>query len=252
MTVRSCLYEGRVVHRRTSPVDHEFRFPLFMVYLDLEELDAVFDRRWLWSTRRAAFARFDRRDHVGSPEVPLGETVRALVADRTGHCPQGRVGLLTNLRYAGYLINPVSFYYCWDESGEHLETVVADVTNTPWNERYTYVLDERGRSKSGICASTPKEFHVSPFMQMDLGYRFTFTPPGERLAARIENLEGDGDRIFDALLTLERREICGSSLARSLVLHPFMTAQAAAAIYWQALRLYTKGAPFYAHPEVTT
>lgn len=250
--MRSSLYEGHVLHRRTVPVDHVFRFPLFMVYLDLGELDVVFERRWLWSTRGAAFARFDRRDHLGDPEVSLEESVRTLVADRTGHRPLGPIGLLTHLRYAGYLINPVSFYYCWDEGADALEAVVADVTNTPWNERHAYVLEAPDRELSGIRASSSKDFHVSPFMGMDLSYRWTFAPPRQGLSARIESIDPSGDRVFDAALAMVQRPIGTASLARALALHPFMTAQAAAAIYWQALRLYAKRAPFHPHPETNT
>ncbi len=247
--MRSCLYHGHVLHRRRVPVEHEFRFPLFMVYLDLEEIDVVFVRRWMWSTRRPAFARFDRRDHIGDPGVGLDESVRSLVERHTGSRPRGAIRLLTHLRYAGYLINPVSFYYCWDERGEQVEAVVADVTNTPWNERHTYVLERPTPNPTGIRAATAKDFHVSPFMPMDLSYRWTLAAPGQLLVARIENLEQNGGRIFDAVLTLERREISTASLARALVLHPFMTAQTTAAIYWQALRLYSKRVPFYPHPE---
>jgi len=247
--VRSCLYDGHVIHRRKVPVEHDFRFPLFMVYLDLSELDVVFDGRWMWSTRRPAFARFDRRDHIGNPDVDLDECVREIVEQRTGSRPRGPIGLLTHLRYTGYLMNPVSFYYCWDEVGDKLEAVVADVTNTPWNERHTYVLEPSAQSPPGLRAATAKDFHVSPFMQMDISHRWTLAPPGQKLAARIENLEPGGERIFDAVLSLDRREINAVSLARALVVHPFMTAQTTAAIYWQALRLYLKRAPFYPHPE---
>ena len=248
--MRSCLYDGHVLHRRKVPVEHEFRFPLFMVYLDLEEIDVVFERRWMWSTRRPSFARFDRRDHIGDPDVSLDESVRSVVEQNTGSRPRGPIGLLTHLRYAGYLINPVSFYYCWDERSEKIEAVVADVTNTPWNERHTYVLEQSAPNPTGIQAATSKDFHVSPFMQMDLSYRWTLAAPGQKLTARVENLEPSGERIFDAALTLERREISSASLARALVLHPFMTAQTAAGIYWQALRLYAKRIPFHPHPEI--
>jgi len=221
-----------------------------MLYLDLGELDAVFEGRWLWSTKRAAFARFDRRDHIGDPGVPLDESVRSLVEARVGRRPTGHIGLLTHLRYAGYLINPVSFYYCWDSNDEKVEAIVADVTNTPWNERHCYVLADDA-DRSGVRATSTKDFHVSPFMQMDLLHRFRFSVPRRRLRARIQNVEPSGEPIFDAALTLERREIDTASLAKALAMYPLITAQTAAAIYWQALRLYVKRAPFYPHPEMT-
>ena len=245
--MESCLYIGRVRHRRFRPVAHAFGFPLFMVYLDLAELDEVFRGRWLWSARRAALARFRREDHLGDPRVPLAEAVRDLVAERTGRRPQGPVRLLTHLRYAGYGFNPVSFYYCHDAGGR-LEAIVADVSNTPWNERHRYVLaaDPSGAATQRFASS--KDFHVSPFMGMDLDYGWTFHAPGERLAVRIENRERNGRVLFDAVLALRRREITGASLAFALVRFPLLTLQVIAAIYWQAFRLHRKGAPTFAHP----
>lgn len=249
--MQSCLYEGRVLHHRAVPVEHEFEFPLFLVYLDLAELDSVFAGRWLWSTRRPAFARFERGDHLGDPATALDESVRALVEERTGFRPQGSIRLLTHLRYAGYVFNPVSFYYCWDARNEEIEAVVAHVTNTPWQEQHSYVLRAPDQSEKGIRTWTSKDFHVSPFLQMDLEYRWTFEPPGEHLTARIESFEPGGGRVFDAALALERQPICTRSLARALLRHPLVTARATAAIYWQALRLTLKRTPFHPHPEIT-
>jgi DUF1365 family protein len=249
--VESCLYEGRVRHSRRRPVDHAFEFPIYMVYLDLEELPEVFRDRWLWSAERPAFAWFRRQDHFGDPRLPLDGCVRDLVEQRTGRRPLGAVRLLTHLRYAGYVINPVSFFYCFGEADERLEAIVAEVTNTPWGERHCYVLDP-GPSceRSGkIRLRTPKEFHVSPFMGMQLVYDWTLAEPGHHLELQIANCEDGGAPLFEAALSMERREIDGWSLARVLLRHPFITLQVAAAIYRQALRLRLKGAPFHSHPR---
>lgn len=244
--MESCLYVGRVRHRRFRPVEHAFEVPLFMTYLDLAELDEVFRGRWLWSARRPALARFRREDHLGDPEAPLDEVVRDLVAERSGCRPDGPVRLLTHLRYAGFVFNPVSFFYCYDRAGR-LDSIVADVTNTPWNERHQYVLPARG-ARGPLRFLTSKEFHVSPFMEMDLDYAWTFGEPGERLALRIENRAPGGRPLFDATLALRRREISGASLAATLARFPLMTLQVVAAIYWQAFWLHRKGAPTFAHP----
>jgi hypothetical protein len=246
--MKSALYVGRVRHRRLRPVAHAFDFPLFLVYLDLAELERVFRGRWLWSTRRPALARFRREDHLGDPAVPLDVAVRDLVESRTGRRPRGAVRLLTHLRTAGFLFNPVSFFYCFDEN-ERLEAIVADVSNTPWNERHRYVLPVTTPGAKRLRFRTAKDFHVSPFLPMDLDYAWTFHEPGERLAVRIENRARDGAPLFDALLALRRREITGASLAGALLRHPLLTLRVFAAIYWQAFRLRRKGAPVYAHPR---
>ena len=129
--MHSAIYHGWLRHRRFEPRAHEFRYPLFMVYLDLAELDTVFRGRWLWSTRRMAIARWRRQDYYGDPAQPLDAAIRELVEQKTGRRPQGPVRLLTHLRYFGYAFNPVSFYYCFAPDGERIETMVAEAPKTP-------------------------------------------------------------------------------------------------------------------------
>lgn len=252
--MKSALYLGWLDHRRRVPREHAFRYPLFMVYLDLAELDTVFRGRWLWSTTRAAPARFDRRDHLGDPAVPLDEAVRALVAERTGRRPSGPIRLLTHLRYFGYGFNPVSFYYCFDGADREVETVVAEVTNTPWGERHCYVLS-RGDTLTGAAlrAYSHKAMHVSPFHPMELDYRWRFGPPSRRLGVHMSLHPRDdatraGAPVFTATLALRRRPITAAALATMLLRFPLMTAQVIFAIHWQALRLWWKGVPVHDHP----
>jgi hypothetical protein len=219
---------------------------VFQLYLDLDELPGVFDRRWLWSARRPALAWFRRADHLGDPGRPLAEAVRDLVARETGVRPTGAIGLLTHLRYFGYVQNPVSFYYCWDAAHQAVDFLVAEVTNTPWGERHCYVVDLR-RGRGGSAPVTAKAFHVSPFMGMDQEYRWRVGVPGARLTVHLESLEG-GERVFAATLALRAEPLTGRTLALTLLRHPFMTARVTAGIYGQALRLWLKGVPFHPHP----
>jgi len=246
--VHSALYLGRVRHRRYAPVAHRLVYPLFMAYIDLDELDDVFCGSLLWSARRPAVAWLRRADYLGDPDVALAEATRLLVSERTGRRPAGAVRLLTHPRTLGFRMNPVSFYYCFD-ADDDLEALVSEVTNTPWDERHYYVIDREtaavGRSWSARLA---KQFHVSPFLPMEMEYRWRFAPPGRRLGVHIENF-GNGRKLFDATLSLGRRELTPQSLRAVVWRYPAMTLRVFLWIYLDALRLKLKGVPFFPHPR---
>ena len=253
---KSCLYVGQVRHRRFIPKPHQFSYKLFLVYLDLSELNSVFDRFWLWSIEKTNVAMFRRKDHLGDKRLSLDTSVRNYIEDSTGLRPEGAIRLLTHLSYFGFRFNPVSFYYCFDEKDENIEFIIAEVNNTPWGEQYCYLLDSiNNRQKIDNTESKlhryheKKRFHVSPFMPMDMQYDWRFSTPGELLSVHMENHQHQ-KKIFDATLKLKKREITSKNMALVLIQFPMITMKVVAAIYYQALRIWLKRIPFVNHPKV--
>jgi len=249
----SAIYEGTIRHRRFEPIEHSFRYPLFLMYLDLSELPDVLDPYPLFSARRRALARFRRKDFMGDPAQPLDECARDTVAAATGDRPAGPIRLLTGLRYFGHSFNPVSFYFCFGSDGERVDAVVADVQNIPWGERHPYVLARGDHRGTVLSEELEKTFHVSPLMGMDQTYSFRASEPGESIAVHIESRPRSGEqgKTFDATLNLRRRELSRGALTRMLARYPAMSLQVVAKIYAQSLRLKLKGARYYPHPEAS-
>ena len=248
-SMHSCLYRGYVVHRRRRPIAHRFRYPLYMAYLDLDEAPQLVERGLL-SPRRCAAAGFSPHDHLAMQPDGGAPSVREAVFQQTGLRLRGPVRLLTQLRNFGWYFSPLNLYYCFHEDQSSVAAVVAEVSNTPWREQHLYVLWEGNRSDPGgkLAFAHPKQFHVSPFMEMDVEYRWRLSEPREALRAAVSNRSAEGE-FFTAALSLSRLPLDRRRLGAALFQYPMMTARIMGGIYFQALQLWWKACPSYPHPN---
>jgi hypothetical protein len=263
---RHGICEGRVWHVRTEPFRHAFDYRVALLALDLDDLERAFAGHRFWSLDRLNIGSFHTRDHLGGT-TDLAGAARAAIFERLGFQPRGRVDLLCHPRYLGYTFNPVTFYlfHATDSSDaaedtraivdpspdrHGLEAILLEVTNTPWNERHLYALDCRGLA-SPLVFELDKAFHVSPFLPMDMRYRFRFEIDAGHFRVTKENLQ-DGRRHFIARMELERKPLTQSALSRLLLQFPPMTGRVIVAIYWQALKLWLRGARYHPKPVRTT
>lgn len=218
-----------------------------MPLVDLDALPNLVDNIPFWSARRFALAQFKRKDFLGDPDKPLVDEIRRRIKEEIGAEHKGKIFLLANWRYFGFQTNPIACYFCFDETGEQLEFLVAEVTNTPWGERHSYVLTAPPNN-APLATEFDKAMHVSPFNPMAMTYRWQSTPPGDTLAVRLSNFEA-GERVFDATLNLVAEPFTANTLSWAILRFPFMTIKIFVGIYWQALRIWLKGVPFHAHPN---
>jgi len=240
------IFKGQVTHHRVKPKKHSFAYDVSYLFIDLEQIQTAFTGNLFWSLDKFNLAAFHRKDYLGDASEPLIDAVKNLIRQEINIEITGKIFLLTSVRYFGYCFNPVSFYYCYDDK-EKLIAIISHITNTPWNEKYAYVHDCRNRTFKSEGISFKKNFHVSPFMPMNIDYKWIFTEPRDFLYISMDNFQNK-EKIFNAGLKLKKSAWSHWELNKILFLTIPMSIKAIILIYMNALLLFLKRVKFYRHP----
>jgi uncharacterized protein len=252
MPAHSCLYECQVLHRRLSPKRYALRHALFMFYLDLDELDELSRRLWLFSRNRHNLYSFRDTDHMpgcGTAGAPLRARLAEYLASRgltlAADC---RVRLLTLPRIAGYVFNPISVYFCLAANTEAPLHAIAEVGNT-FREQKLYLLPTPQTADGRqFRLRVPKHYYVSPFSSLTLQFDFRLQSPQAALELRVDDYDGE-QCVLRSGLWGSRRALSDARLAWYAIKYPLLTLQVIGLIHWHALRLWLRGVPFYRKTE---
>lgn len=236
------LYVGDVMHMRLKPFGHKFVYRVFTALLNIDRL-AEANRRAMAINGFGLFG-FHEKDHGPRDGTPLRPWVEALLAER-GLAKPAHIMLLSMPRFLGFAFNPLSVYYCYDDAGA-LDSVVYEVKNT-FGDQIPYVIDVTTDADGAARHEQSKNMFVSPFIEMDQTYRFTIRPPDEKLALRIKQSDGGADTLI-AIQTGAAAPLTNAKLLSLAATHPLAAIKVVAAIHWQALKLWLKGAKFHRYP----
>lgn len=241
------LFEGKVMHRRISPVRHRFAYRIAMLLLDIDTIDTSTRNLRLFSYNKPGLFAFYDCDHGARNGDLLRPWVEQQLQMHDIKVDGGQVMLLSLPRMLGFAFNPLSIFYCFDQTGK-LAAVIYEVKNT-FGEQHAYVcpLNVAGQEIGVHTHEKRKAFFVSPFISMCARYRFRITVPGDTLNVLIREFENSKE-IMSATLTTHQTLLSDMALARIFLKYPLLTWKVPLAIHWQAMRLWIKKAPRFQKP----
>ncbi len=245
--MNSRIFLGTLHHARRLDHALSFSYPMYMLWLDLDELSALDHSSRLFGYNRTRLLSIRDRDYISPDPEPIRTKLAKLLKQRGIDLPDGRVMLLTCARYLNYVFNPVSFYFAYRRD-ESLAVAVCEVNNT-FKERHVYVLDDRQRlpAESGYRYARDKDFHVSPFMDLAGRYDFAFRFPDNGVDIQI-NLEKAEQKTFHAHLAGHFLPAHSTNIRNTILKYPLTGLATMTRILMQATKLYARGATVYERP----
>lgn len=248
--MNSCIYKCSVMHHRLVPKKNKFNYDVFMFYIDLDELNLLSKKNWLFGWNRFNLFSFHNKDHANrtggiidrssSVKLKVIEFIKSVGIDTVPY----RITLLSNLTTAGYLFNPVSFYYLFDIEDKPF-CAIAEVSNT-FGEMKLYLMDSNQLVGDTFSTMLPKNFYVSPFSKANTWFHFILKVPGEKILQRVDDYtDAKGDLFLLSSISGVREKLSDANMLKRFFSIPFITLKVIVLIHWQAIRIYLKKIPYY-------
>lgn len=246
--IQNSYCTGHVVHHRKHPKLHRFKYNMSWCLLDLKQLDSTTQNHRWFSRNAFNIVSIKDTDYIDEKNKPIESKIQDYLKSQTHQSFKGRVLLFTHPRFLGCGFNSVNFYLCYEK--DKLCHIVSEINNTPWGEKHLYFHDLKKHSQPAQNATFTfsKSFHISPFAEMDIDYTWNFQLTDQNFDVSMQ-LDQQGKNIMNVVLKTQLQPMTAKNQLKWLMTRPFQGVKMLSGIYWQALKIWLKGIPFFSHPE---